>query len=337
MSESENPKKPELNLQHIFDDGVAAIRRHDLYQARELLEIVISEDPTFSAGGRQASDVLADIEFQLAEKNSFRRKNRLLGGITGVLGLGVILLAILLIVTLNNASRLKRDSSSANATLSAQTGLLFSSQKTVTAANAVAESARATMTTMRQNPAAAQATIQAYESLMLGGITTREPVYGPFSGQLLHDESEFVISQGAGVNLKNAIVQARFYNPYGADENAFDYGFFFRDTGGDQQYRLVVNSDLKWILDFVDDPDWSLVENGSLSNFDRSQGGSNLLRLVILDDRTLFYVNDAFIHALPTQAKIVPGDIFIVTASYEGHEISGRFTRYEDFTIWPLP
>lgn len=332
-------KSPENNqeLEKLFTEAVSAYKKRDFHQARELFKLVVSQDPFFAYENRRASDLLADVEFQLAEKSSTRRKSRILGWATIFLGGCTIMLSILFVIAALNANKLQAASATSNATIAAQTGLLHSAYTTVTAASLRAESAQATMTTMRQNPGSAQATIQAYENLASAGRLSNQPVFGPISGELIHTDSNFVISEGAGVNLKNLIIQARFFNPYGSDENAFDYGFFFRDTGGDQQYRLAVTSESTWIFDFVEDPNWNQIEKGSLKNFDTSAGGSNLLKLVVLDDRALFYINDQFIYTLPTQNKLIAGDVFIVTASYEGHEIIGSSTDYEDFTIWPLP
>jgi hypothetical protein len=330
MATGESSKLDQQAVDRLFEEAVSAYQKRDYFQARELLKIVVEENPLFSSNDRRASDLLADVEFQLAEKASTHRKNR-------ILGICTLVMMIFLIFSTIKSNQLQKSNASSNATLAAQTSLLHSADITVTAASVRAESAQATMTTMRQNPDSAQATIQAYENLAASGSLSNQPIYGPTSGQLYHDGSGFVISEGAGVDLKNMVIQARFVNPYGSDENAFDYGFFFRDTGGDHQFRLAVNSDATWNFDFVDDPTWDSVDSGALVNFDASAGGKNTIKLVILDDRALFYVNDDFISALMTRAKLVSGDIFIVSASFEDHEIVGRSTGYEDFTIYPLP
>jgi hypothetical protein len=337
MATGENSKLDPQAVDKLFDEAVSAYQKRDYFQARELLKIVVEENPLFSSNDRRASDLLADVEFQLAEKASIHRKNRILGGLSIFLGICALVMMIFLIFSTIKGNQLQKSNATSNATLAAQTSLLHSADITVTAASERAEFAQATMTTMRQNPASAQATIQAYENLAASGSLSNQPIYGPTSGQLYHDGSGFVISEDAGVDIKNMIIQARFVNPYGSDEYAFDYGFFFRDTGGDHQFRLAVNSDATWNFDFVDDPTWDSVDSGTLVNFDASAGGRNTIKLVILDDRALFYVNDDFITALTTQAKLVSGDIFIVSASFEDHEIVGRSTGYEDFTIQPLP
>jgi len=337
VSINQSSKLSQQSVDKLFNDAVSAYQKRDFFQARELLEIVVRENPLYTSNDRRASDLLADVEFQLAEKASALRKNRVLGVLSISLGIFVLVMAIFLILSLTQVNRFQSTSAASNATLAAQTSLLHSAYTTVTAANYRAESAQATMTTMRQNPGSAQATIQAFENLVAAGSLSNQPIFGPFTGTLDHDDSNFVIAEGAGVNLKNMIIQARFINPYGSDEGAFDYGFFFRDTGGDQQFRLAINSDSTWIFDFVEDPIWDQVDSGKLDNFDTSAGGSNTIRVVVLDDRALFYVNNQFIAALPTHSKLISGDIFIVTASYEDHELVGRSTGYEDFTIWPLP
>lgn len=327
----------EKQLETMYKNAILSYRGRDYIKARELLEIILRQDPLYQMDGRPASDLLADVEIQLAEKNSTKRKNRFFIGLSIFLGVLLVILIPWLVISVLRINRLQAAGAGMNATMSAQTSLLRSAYVTVTAASAQAESARATMTVMRQNPGSAQATIQAYEKQASAFSLSGEPIFGPVSGELVHDQSDYVISTGAEVSLKNLIVEATFINPYDSNENAWDYGFFFRDTGGDHQYRLSVNSDSTWSFDFVDDPTWNNLDNGSLTGLDTSAEGKNVVRLVVINDRALFYLNGRYISTLDTSAKQTAGDVYIVTAAYSGNEILGRSTQFTDFSIWPLP
>ncbi len=337
MQSDEPSQLSEKQLKTMYENAILAYRGRDYIKARELLEIILRQDPLYQSDDRAASDLLADVEVQLAEKNSAKRKSRLFIGLSIFLGVLLFILIPWLVISILRINRLQSTSAGVNATMSAQTSLLRAAYVTVTVASNQAESARATMTVMRQNPDSAQATIQAYEKQTSAFSMSGEPLIGPVSGELIHDQSDYVISSSAEVSLKNLIIEATFTNPYGSNENAWDYGFFFRDTGGDHQYRLSVNSDATWSFDYVDDPNWNNLDNGSLTGLDTSATGKNVVRLVVINDRALFYLNENFIATLDTSAKQTAGDVYIVTAAYSGNEIVGRSTQYTDFSIWPLP
>ena len=57
-------------------------------------------------------------------------------------------------------------------------------------------------------------------------------------------------SINALVPVTNAIVSARFINPYAATRKAFDYGFSFR-LSTTKLYRLILYSDKTWKLSYV--------------------------------------------------------------------------------------
>jgi hypothetical protein len=137
--------------------------------------------------------------------------------------------------------------------------------------------------------------------------------------------------------VRDFVIEARFFNPYGVSEHAWDYGFLFRDTGGNKQYRLVVSSNSRWDLFLVDgDPNVAALEYGYVENFDITVNGSNRIRLVAKDTSVYFFVNDKYVATLNVSKKLDSGDIYVATGIYGGHTINGKFTRYEGFTVWSL-
>jgi hypothetical protein len=174
-------------------------------------------------------------------------------------------------------------------------------------------------------------------------VWTLSSIYGPVDGNLYHNEDNWVKSHKAGVKLSDFIAEARFYNPYDAleEKRAWDYGFGFRDTGRNQQYRVYVDSDRNWTLYLFTFPNGQVknitVASGKLSNLDVSANGSNYLLLFVEGKRAFLFVNDACVAELNVSGKITPGDIWVGIGFLNEHEISGRSTRYNKFNIWTLP
>ena len=164
-------------------------------------------------------------------------------------------------------------------------------------------------------------------------------VFGPQSGSLVHEaEDDLIEGENAGVDLKNFIVEAQFYNPYGTSVGTWDYGFILRHMEEDVQYRFVVQSDQTWtLMNNTGDANGEVIGEGELSSLNIDANGSNVIKLIFKDDQGLFYLNDEFITELDLTERSNSGDILIVTGVYSGDVITGKTTDYSDFTIWSLP
>jgi hypothetical protein len=207
--------------------------------------------------------------------------------------------------------------------------------------------AESTMTTQARATAEAEATATAHmaatEQAWANYVATLEAgrtlVYGPQSGSLVHEaEDELIEGENADVSLKNFIVEAKFYNPYATSTGTWDYGFILRHVEKNVQYRFVIQSDQTWtLMNNSGSADGAVIAEGNLPNLDVSENGWNQAKLIFKDDKGLFYLNDEFIAEMDLSERTNSGDIYVVTGVYSGDEITGKTTKYVDFTIWSLP
>ena len=200
-------------------------------------------------------------------------------------------------------------------------------EQTVTAVSIrVTAWARATATIRASNNAIATVQAPAVRS------------FGPSNGSLSHVEDGFVEDDGANVTLKNFIVDARFVNPYGPATGSWDYGFSFRHSEGDNQFRLSIHSNKSWILsNHTGDTNGDVIDSGEISDLRISAGQSNEIKLICDNNQGWFFVNNVFIAELNLSARSNSGDILVATGMYNGNEIDGEETRYTGFTVWSLP
>ena len=56
-----------------------------------------------------------------------------------------------------------------------------------------------------------------------------------------------------------------------------------------------------------------------------------------IDDKGFFFVNGYYVDKLDLSNKNEAGDISVATGLVNGDEVTGAATRYENFTVWPLP
>jgi hypothetical protein len=167
---------------------------------------------------------------------------------------------------------------------------------------------------------------------------TGEIASGPISGELTHNPDDTQIETvGAKVNLKDLIMEARFINPHSLEKGPWDYGFIFRHEAANMHYRFVVKSDKTWTLfNNHGDPNGDIISQGEIPSLNVEDKGSNLIRLVIKDTKGWFYLNGELTYELDLSGRVNSGDVFLVTGVYQGDQIPGSSTGYQDFTIWSI-
>lgn len=172
-------------------------------------------------------------------------------------------------------------------------------------------------------------------SLLLSGTKL-----GEMQGDLIHDANENSVVKHDFVTgeLVNFIAEVRFYNPFSSSTKIWDYGMAFRSTGGGEQYRLQIRSNQTWELGYWgDDNGGILVNRGELKSLDISENGSNCIRLIVVNQKGWFFLNGKYITQLDLSKKIVSGFIWVGTGFFSGDKITGKVTKYNEFTVWSLP
>ncbi len=165
--------------------------------------------------------------------------------------------------------------------------------------------------------------------------------FGPISGELWHDPSDnFIKTEYADVAVTDFIVSATFVNPYSATSNSWDYGFIVREGGTGPASRfitVVVTSQEIW------EASWRRgasgenqdIASGTLRTFETVAGGRNTLWLAAFGERGLFFVNGEFVSELDLSNVAGPGDVAVITGAFEGDEVSGAVTLFDEFYIFP--
>ena len=156
--------------------------------------------------------------------------------------------------------------------------------------------------------------------------------FGPTDGELWHDPADgFIKSEYANVSMSDIIISATFINPYSAATHSWDYGFIIRDRISGPNIHVVVTSRGRWELLSGDEPPRKRVDNGTLRSFDTSVSGKNKLWLMATGERGLLFVNGDFISELDLSDVTAEGDIAVITGAFEGDEVVGAVTKFEDF------
>jgi uncharacterized protein len=166
------------------------------------------------------------------------------------------------------------------------------------------------------------------------------PASGPFNGTLAHP---IALDRGQ-INVQDFDAEARFFNPYPTTSGDWAYGFWLRFPGdaSDAFYEISIDSNGNWIHSMIIDSDgkWSsliptetkLLNVGTSDVIDTSEGGSNLLKLMVRGDRGWLYINNQLAVTLDLRHSVrlsKAGDVGVVASG----SLSGE-TRYEGFMVW---
>jgi len=181
-----------------------------------------------------------------------------------------------------------------------------------------------------------QATNQAMASILapLGINATPKLIYGPVSGNLIHDPGDgYIESDGPDDEIKNFLVQVEFFTPFSSIQGDWDYGIGFRDIGTNNDYRIILFSDKTFSFERGIDT----IFEGKAQGMKVGEGESNLIQLVAMDAQGWLFVNGTQVATLNLSALPDPGYVWVGTGMYTDDEIAGESTRYSDFTIWELP
>lgn len=161
-------------------------------------------------------------------------------------------------------------------------------------------------------------------------IWNLDDAFSPASGNLPHDNDNFVEILSSNLEVADFVAQATFSVPFTGQD--WDFGFLFRELGGDDQYRLVIVSTGNWYLYEPGNIDTSF-QRGTL-NLNTGSGQSNTLTLIAIGEVGLFFINGALIDRLDLSARTISGDFVIAVGINAGHERVGSSTRYSGVNLW---
>lgn len=239
-------------------------------------------------------------------------------------------------------------------------------QATETAGTRLAGSMIATLNA--ESNATALATLRAAQAedspdaLALAAEGLKGIRHGPFSEQIPHSTEQIsfwpelwllVLNQSINLdqdeidpnapifNYQNFVAEINFGNPYALTNSGWDYGLLFR-ISSNASYILIIFSNGDWELRFDPDIEDSSTEPlslqaGRVPDFDNTAQGGNRIRLFVFEETGVLYINDQFAGTLNLSQHLEGGGILVATGFYVGNQQEDAVTRFEGFTVWPLP
>ena len=172
-----------------------------------------------------------------------------------------------------------------------------------------------------------------------------KPLFGPVDGEIEHNihETGFIDTHRAsGVQVRDGIIEARFFNPYSVSVGQWSSGFMFRHRRTDSAptFHIIVITERGYFYHYLrttgDGESDQRLAVRQLDEIDTAYPGSNHIRIIADGKEGKLYVNGHYIADLQLQGLMEEGSVYAVGTYFSGHGVSGYSTRFEDFTIWPI-
>jgi serine/threonine-protein kinase len=163
------------------------------------------------------------------------------------------------------------------------------------------------------------------------------PLLDPAEGEMVHADDGFVKDFQADVDVYNFIATVEFGNPYPLSSGSWDAGLTFRDADTVNQFWFVVESSGDWSFINREEEEDNFLAEGTVTNLNTADNGTNRLLLIALDDTGYIFINDKLVTELDLSLRNHSGDVTVVTTFFIGNEIEGSVTTFSDFTVWELP
>ena len=174
-------------------------------------------------------------------------------------------------------------------------------------------------------------------------IGTQTPTYlfGPEDGSITHNTRDGSIdTYRANVLVSDAVIEARFINPYSAEEGTWSSGYLFRNGSNNVEvfHIVVVASNGAWYHNLRTghvNAEQELAADFS-THINTSPRGSNHIRIIANGADGWLIINGAFVATLDLGGLTGAGSVSAVSSYFQDDGLAGKSTRFEDFTIRPM-
>lgn len=163
------------------------------------------------------------------------------------------------------------------------------------------------------------------------GITLGNQISFLEAGSLTESESEIDI-EVAEVETADFYAVATFLVP-AEDSPPWDFTIGFRDHGGDDQYRLTIDSDGFWYLSYGGEES---IDTGNLDNLLIDPGDENVIEVYADGGAGALALNGDEIATLDLSDETAAGGIWIGTAATLQTTLVDRETEFRDFQVWEI-
>lgn len=167
-------------------------------------------------------------------------------------------------------------------------------------------------------------------------VRTLRRVYGPLEGSIDHNPDDGRIDMHqTETSMADGVLEARFFNPYSAQEGDWSSGFLFR-TGGSNEFHVVgVEESGEWFhrLRTGDVADTQQLAGEASDHISTTPTGRNHVRIIALGSEGWLFINGVYSAKLDLGGLLEAGGVAAVGSYFAGDGLAGKSTRFQSLTV----
>lgn len=174
--------------------------------------------------------------------------------------------------------------------------------------------------------------LQAYGGL-LAAAQSQPSLTGPKAGEVAFGPEHLGVER-LGVHEADVYLRAQFAHPDPEDIALWDIGVGFRDSGEDNQFRVIVDSNGRWFFKHGVD---EVIAQGRVTDFDASPDGVNTIEVVTQGDTGYFAFNERIVTDLDLTGTDLAGDVFVGSGFFDEDATTAGTLSFQDVEVWAVP
>lgn len=149
------------------------------------------------------------------------------------------------------------------------------------------------------------------------------------SGELPHDDDEYIETMTAFEAVRNFDINAYFEVPYSSSAGDWSVGFIFRDSGNNWS-DITVTQDGQYSHNTRIDGESTKLISGYASEWNQNVGDENALGLVVVESRGWLFINSLYVADLNLSGTSELGGLEVATGLLMDNEVPGKTTRLRE-------
>ena len=167
-------------------------------------------------------------------------------------------------------------------------------------------------------------------------VRTLRRVYGPLDGSIDHNPDDTRIDMHETATfLADGVFEARFFNPYPAQEGDWSSGFLFRSSAPSQFHVVGIEESGEWFhrLRTGDADATQQLGKDTSTHISTTPTGRNHIRIIALGAEGWLFINGFYAAKLDLGGLLEAGGVAAVGSYFAGDGISGESTKFQGLTV----
>jgi hypothetical protein len=130
-----------------------------------------------------------------------------------------------------------------------------------------------------------------------------------------------------GFDVNDFVLDVTFVNPDAGSDGAWDYGVLFVSSSSEDEFRVYVTSDSRWVVSRGED---TLRESDAV-DLNTDAEGDNTIRLIVDGGRGTLFINGRYAGSFELRGWDGAGRLWLSSTNLDGPD-----QAFLDLSIWSL-